>query len=263
MDFKNKKISGLIILAIFVFSIGGAMAYDQAPFENESHASSGCHDGGGVGDGPTIESVNATIFKDSLYTEQGISIPNVTYTDGVLTLTMYIVNFTEAVNDSNGRRDPLGTGGVTVQISPLRGNNSDFTVLKGVYNNDDAKADANGYWHTNDEIPLSNETGDSLEPVTLLLTAPSKVGVYNLTIDVLDARNETGSTTIAVIYATASLNITVIARPPASSGGGGGDRDLYKEDTIPGNLLIITFFSIFAVSTILIIKRKKQLKRKT
>jgi len=256
---NNKKISVLIITALFLTSIGGVMAYDQYPFENESHAGGACHDGSGVGDGPTIKSVNATIFKDSLYTEQGISIGNVTYPNSALTLTIYIVNFTEAVNASNGRRDPLESGGVTVQISPDRGDNVNFTVL------------ANGreapYWHTKDEVLLTNGTGNSLQPVIFLLTAPSKVGVYNLTLDVLDARNETApgaERTIAIIYATASINITVIARPPsASSGGGGGDRDLYKEDTIPGNLLIITFFSIFAVSTILIIKRKKQLKRKT
>ncbi len=267
MNFKNKKISVLIITALFLTSIGGVMAQDHKPFENESHASS-CHEtDGNLGEGPTFESENGSIYKDSTFTEPGIYVNSTVVGPNTdILVAIWIYNFTEAVSDL--RRDPLGNGSVTVQFSPDRGNNDKFYVLKGILNNDDGKADANGYWHTNDKPDLTNNTGNSLTSINFTVRSPNITvwgGYYFLIIDVIDALNATaGHSTIAVIYATASIVITVLPlAPPSSGGGSGGDRDLYKEDTIPGNLLIITFFSIFAVSTILIIKRKKQLKRKT
>ena len=248
---KTNKISIFIIAVLVLATIGGVLGTPSSTFDGPGHG--GCHNGSDSGEGPAIESENATIFKDSGYTEPGISVsPSTTlYTGADFSITIYIVNFTEANNVSSGRRGSGQPANITIQLSSDRGNNTDFTITT---------------WYQT-EVVLDDD-GDSAA-VTFNLQAPAAVAInYSLTIDALQAINTTrrgwpnGATQI--INATASVNITTVARPPASSGGGGGgDRDLWKEETIPGNLLIITFFSIFAVSTILIIKLKKQIKRKT
>ena len=248
---KTNNISIFIIAALVLATIGGVLGSPGSFFTGAGHGN--CHNGSAPGEGPAVESVNATIFQDSASTVPGINVSRATtmYTTQSFSITVYIVNFTEANNVSNGRRGAGQPANITIQLSAARGNNTDFTIP---------------IWYQS-AVVLDGD-GDSAA-VKFDLTAPAAVAInYSLTVDALQAINTTLSGGVnratQIIFATASVNITTIARPPAaSSGGGGGDRDLWKEETIPGNLLIITFFSIFAVSTILIIKRKKQLKRKT
>ena len=264
---NTKKISLLVISVLILSSIGGVMAADQYAFDGPNHSGS-CHDSGSnIGEAPPFESENGSIYKDSTYTEPGINVNStVVLPNSDILVSIWVYNFTEAV-DPLLRRDPAGNGSVTVQISPDRGNNDKFYVVKGLLNNDDAKADANGYWHTNDELVLNNETGDSLTYVNFTVRTPNITtwgGVFQLRIDVLDAYNKTAGAHghIAIIYASAAINIYVLPLPPpARDSSSDDDRDLWKEATIPGYMLIVTIGSIFSVSAVLILLMKKKMKK--
>ena len=250
---KIKKTSFLVISVLIIASIGGVMAKMDYGFSGTGHT--GCH-------GSTKESETGTIVDPNLpAVPGGIDIsPSTTLNPGQrFNATILIVDFTEANNVSEGRKLPGQSGNVTVQIAPLRGDNDEF----GFNWYDLGATPENEEWYREQQV--LDASGNSTE-LKFWLIAPDSAGTYTLVIDALSGYNytKTGNAgAIQLILATASVSITVRAAIIiSSSDGDGGDRDLWKEETIPGYILIITIASIFSVSAILILRIKK-LKRRT
>ena len=239
---KTNKISLLFISVLLLASIGGASAYYKENiinFKGESHFS--CH--GTNPDGDWVEySINGVVNISGA--------PATVYALQEFTLTAWVENMTEV--DENQDRD----GDLTIGISGQLADNGAF--LRGL--------DELAY----DQIDTYNSSwnrGSTISSVTFTLTAPETPAQYTLMVTAMNGENSTDSY-MWFLVANGTVIIDVLANPPAAAGlassgdGDGGDRDLWKEETIPGYILIITIASILSVSAILILRIKK-LKRST
>ena len=250
---KTKKISLLVISVLILASIGGVVAWQSRNFDGEGHV--GCHNSGAT------ESIDGTIVDpDAPTVPGGIKItPSTKLNPGQrFNASVIIVNFTEVNSVASGRRFPSELANVTVQISSHRGDNINFGF--GWEDFEDDKADT-GYWLVEEEV--LDASGNSSE-ISFWMVAPSSSGYHTLVIDAISAINNSeasGDDSIPIIFATANVTIYVRRVLLAAAGDDDDDRDLWKEETIPGYILIITLGTIFAVSAVLILRIKKKMKK--
>jgi len=204
---KIKLISLFILSFLFTGLMGGVFAFPSMieTFSGGSHT--GCH-------GSASESVNATLTLTSL---QGTTVSP----SQQINLTAEVSDFTEAITGERGSE-------FSIAVAPTRGDNADFAS------------------QLSEPIRYSGVSLDGTGAsgvLNFVLFAPSSPGTYVLVVDAINGINHTDDSAFPIIFATASLTITVSATT-----------------AIPGfNVIIIATVTVLTlVPIILIIHRKKR-----
>ena len=206
---KKIKIFTLVIVSVlFLTALGTVIAYPSSieSFAGASHT--GCH-------GFSTVSASGAIVLNS---DKGTTLsPGEEFN-----LTAEITGFTEAITTDRGSE-------CSIAVAPTRGDNADFSSPLSV------PIRFSG-------VPLDGTGASGV--ISFILLAPTTAGTYSLVVDAINGINHTASAATSIIFASATMTITVTAAPAAG---------------IPGfNLFIVVSVSLLAVIPLVLIVRKKR-----
>jgi hypothetical protein len=148
----------------------------------------------------------------------------------VFTISVVINNFTELDNSAYQNRTTIG-------ISKDLGDNAEF--LRSVSNKSFSR-----------RVKV-DEYGSDLTPTTLGAIAPETPGTYELVITAVAAINQSTANAYNITFAQGSVTVTVVAPSgPAAAA------------TISGGILTVIVGSTLTVSTILILRMRKKVRKR-
>lgn len=221
---KTKLFSLLIFSALLFGVIGGAVGYQEYIYRWINNGAGGTH-GACHHSADTKVSVNATLVLT--INETGSLSPGQAFE-----LSVAVLNFTEAnLAPYDGR--------ITVGVPGYQGDNAKFTSgLSHQTLNRGEQVDSYGSYN------------DSNADNEFELFAPFEAGTFDLVALAICAMNQTDESAYNMTYVQDSIQITVVG----GTGAGAG--------TISGGLLAIIIGSTFAVSTILLVRMRKRMRKR-
>lgn len=229
---RKTKIFSLVIFSVLIFgAIGGVVGYQEYIYRWINNGAGGTH-GACHGSADTKISVNGTLVLT--VNETGNLSPGQAFE-----LSVAILNFTEATLDPYTKS---GSGRVTIGVPGYQGDNAKFTSsLSHQTLNRGEKLDQ---WGSYNDSNADNE---------FELFAPTEAGTYTLVAVVIAGMNQTDVTAYNITYVQNSVQITVVVPSgPAAAAAA----------TISGGLLTVIIGSTLAVSTILILRMRKRVRKR-
>ncbi len=224
---KTKLFSLLIFSALLFGAIGGVVGYQEYLYRWSDNGDGGTHGGCHHETADTKASVNGTLVLT--VNETGNLSPGQAFT-----LEIDILNFTEANLDPYEGRFTLGLPG-------YKGDNAKFTLsLDSQTLNRRERVDSYGSYDPGD---IDN---------VFELFAPTEAGTFTLFAVAMAAMNQTDEQSYNITYVQDSVQITVVLPPGAAA----------PAATISGGLLTIIIGSTLAVSTILILRIRKRVRKR-